>query len=125
MNTLIHLVKFNFIFYRLRFILITLASLGVLIFSFFSENTVVAQGQEMARMSGSFLVILFAARISAKSSLYMDMKHLVALPLSHYEVVLVQSIADAALLFPLWSSLILGLSMAYEQLFWPFIAKWF
>ena len=121
MSTLLHLIKFNFHFYRLRFILMIIGALIIVGVSLLLDSDLKEQGDTMFRISGAVLGVMFATRISAKSALYLDMKHLLAIPLTNLQIVLAQAVADAVLLIPIWSVFSIGLCLTFSELNWYFV----
>lgn len=115
MKTLWHLVKYNFIFYKVRLgFLSVLAAFMVLLVYYFMESYQ-DFGEGIMQYSSYILFVLFTGRFNARNSQMFDIKHLQSLPLSKKEIVIKKSLADIVIYLPIAIPFLWGFSIKFPQ----------
>lgn len=115
MSTLWHLIKFNFIFNRMRLGLLGLACLFIVGISYISNTDIQDIGQDILSYSSSLIFFIIVGKVSMKSNSMFDIKHQQSLPLNKGQIVFTKSLADLVHFFPTSFLWIYGLKLSFPE----------
>ncbi len=115
MSTLWHLIKFNFIFNRMRIGLLAIACLFIVGISYITNTEIKNIGQDILSYSSSLIFFIIVGKVSMKSNSMFDIKHQQGLPLNKGQVVLTKSFADLVHFFPTSFLWIYGLKLSFPE----------
>lgn len=115
MSLIWHLIKFNFIFHRMRLLIISIVCFVIVVVAHFFNSDSQSIGEDILSYSSSLIFFVIVGKMSLKNNSMFDIKHLLGLPLSKSQIVLQQSIADLVHFFPVSFVWIYGLSLMYPE----------
>lgn len=115
MTLLWHLIKFNFIFHKMRIAIISIVCFFILLIAHFFNTDLTKVGDDILSYSTSLIGFIIVGKMSLRNNAMFDIKHLLGLPLSKAQIVLHKSIADLVHFFPVSFVWIYGLSLSYPD----------
>lgn len=115
MKLLWHLTKFNFIFHKMRIVIIAIVCFFILLIAHFFNTDPLIIGEDILSYSTSLIFFIIVGKMSLRNNAMFDIKHLLGLPLSKSQIVLHKSIADLVHFFPVSFVWMYGLSLNYPD----------
>lgn len=115
MNLIWHLIKFNFIFNKLRLIFLTFVSTLILTLSYYLNETLELAGGDMLQYSLYGIFIIVVGKLNYRSTIMFDVKHMQSLPISKKEMVWAKSLADVVHYFPVSLVLCYGFALSFPN----------
>ncbi len=100
MNKYLHLIKYNLIFYKINLLYLTCFTLLIFGFSYWLMDDAKSLGESLMTYSLYLLGMISMTKATPKSSMMFDIKHLLALPLTKIEIIVLKSITDIVLVTP-------------------------
>jgi len=112
MNRFLHLLKHIYIFNKVSMLYYTITALVILV----ASNTFSANSKEFSegliRYSVWIMSLVTMSKISPKSSSLFDIKHLLAMPLSKFEITYIMPIAEVIVTLPFTILIITGVTLS-------------
>lgn len=115
MSLLWHLIKFNFVFHKMRILIIGIVCFFIVLIGHFFNSDLKDVGEDILSYSTSLIFFVIVGKMNLKNNSMFDIKHLLGLPLSKSQIVLQQSIADLVHFFPVSFVWIYGLSLKFPE----------
>ncbi len=121
LDTFLHLIKYNLIFNKVRIAFLTVLSFIIYGLTTYFFETHKGAAEAMMQYSFYVMFMIFTGKMNARNNLMFDIKHLLALPLSKYEIIFLKSIADIVQLIPIASVFLYGFSISFPDFHFLFI----
>ena len=115
MRLLWHLVKFNFIFNRMRIAIFSVVCFFIVLIGHFFNVDPKEAGESILSYSSSLIFFVIVGKMSLRNNAMFDIKHLLGFPLSKSQIVFQKSIADLVHFFPVSFVWIYGLSLSFPE----------
>ncbi|MAX66574.1 MAG: ankyrin repeat domain-containing protein [Bacteriovoracaceae bacterium] len=115
MKTFWHLLKFNLVFNRISIAFLGFLALVIFGLCFYFFESRKEMGEYMMQYSFYVLFMIFTGKMNSRNNMMFDIKHLVALPLSNYQIIILKSFADSFQLLPIALTFLYGFSLAFPE----------
>ena len=110
-----HLVKFNILFNSVRIIFLSVLSLILLGLCSYFYDEPKEMGGALMQYCFYIMFMIFTGKMNSKNSMMFDIKHLMAMPMTKKEIVLLKSFADSFQMLPIALVFLYGFSLSFPQ----------
>jgi hypothetical protein len=112
MKLLWHLIKYNFIFNKIRLIFLSIVSLIILFAGIYFHENPKDTGESILQYSMYIFFVIFTGKMNAKNNLMFDIKQMQSMPMTRSEMVLIKSVADIVHYLPIAIVFLYGFSLS-------------
>lgn len=110
-----HLIKYNLIFNKVRMMFLILLSIFIILVGHYFYDEAKEMGQAFMQYSFYVMFMIFTGKTTSKNGMMFDIKHLVGLPLSKRQIVLLKSVADSFQMLPIAFVFLYGVFLAFPE----------
>ena len=115
MKLIIHLIKYNLIFNKIRFAFLSFLAFVTFDLGYYFHDSQKEFGEFLMQYSLYFLFPIMIGKINSKNNLMFDIKHLMALPLTKNQIVFTKSAADVVEYIPLITIFLWGVHLGFPN----------
>lgn len=110
-----HLVKFNIIFNRVTIVFLSFLSIFIVGICTYFYEVEKELGEALMQYSFYIMFMIFTGKMNSKNSMMFDVKHMLALPLTKKETIILKSFADSIQMLPVAAVFLYGVSLAFPK----------